>query len=207
MSWIYFISNDNKYRYALGEVRDDTQKLLFCFGINPSTATPEKLDPTARRIQKIALEHGYDSWIILNVCAQRATLPNDMNNTQDLPMHQENLKIITELLNKYVARADILFAYGDLIEKKDYLKKNLCQIINIAKKSGYNERCYCLGKTKSENARHPLYQKTSTPFTPYSLDGHSYSELIVLEDNKCAVRQCSDGGELISEVFGVLKSK
>jgi hypothetical protein len=96
MSWVYYNSSNNEYRYALGEVQDRPNRLLFCFGINPSTATPQKLDPTARRIEKIATEHGYDSWILLNICAQRATDPNAMNEEQDLAQHKEHIDIIVD---------------------------------------------------------------------------------------------------------------
>ena len=207
MSWIYYTTSDNKYRYALGEVQDNYNKILFCFGINPSKATPQKLDPTAKRIQRFAKEHGYDSWIVLNVCAQRATKPNDMEETQNLILHKENLEIITELLNKYSLCSDILFAYGDLICKRTYLKKNLCEIINIIKTTNYGGNCYCLGKTKAGNARHPLYQKIDTQFVLFSLDDHTYSEMIYLEDNKCVIRECDETGDLILETFGVSKSK
>ena len=169
MGWIYHISSDDKYRFALGEIEDNPTRILFCFGINPSKATPQKLDPTATRIKKLAKEHGYDSWIILNVCAQRATEPNDMLEEQNEILHKENLKIITDLLKQYAFCSDILFAYGDLINKRPYLNKNLCEIINIIKTGSYGGNCYCLGKTKSGNARHPLYQKTTTPFVSYSI--------------------------------------
>ena len=205
MSWIYYATNDNKYRYALGEVQDNFVKILFCFGINPSKATPQKLDPTAKRIQRIAKEHGYDSWIILNVCAQRATEPNDMLEEQNEILHKENLKIITDLLKRYALCSDILFAYGDLISKRPYLDKNLCEIINIIKTENYGGNCYCLGKTKSGNARHPLYQKKDTPFVPFSLDGHTYTEIFYLEDNKCVIRECAESENLISEVWGICK--
>ena len=206
MRWIYHISNDDRYRYALGEIQDKPSKLLFVFGINPSKATPEKLDPTARRVQLIAKEHGYDSWIILNVSAQRATNPNDMFETQEA-QNKDNLENIMTLLNEYCEYSDILFAYGDLIGKRDYLKKNLCEIISTIKTNEYKGNCYCLGKTKKGNARHPLYQKVSTSFVPYSLDGHTYSEIFSLEDGRCAIRECSDNGDLISEVFGICNSK
>ena len=207
MSWIYYTTSDDKYRYALGEVKDNSNKILFCFGVNPSKATPQKLDPTAKRIQRIAKEHGYDSWIVLNVCAQRATDPNDMEETQNLILHEENLAIISELLNKYSVCSDILFAYGDLISKRNYLKKNLCEIINIIKTNNYGGNCYCLGKTKLGNARHPLYQKIDTQFVPFSLEDHTYSEFFYLEDSKCVIREYAENGELILETFGVCKSK
>ena len=204
MSWIYYTRN-NEYRYALGDVQENANRVLFCFGINPSKATPQELDPTAKRIQRIAEAHGYDSWIILNVCAQRATEPNDMLEEQNEILHKENLKIITDLLKQYALCSDILFAYGDLINKRPYLSKNLCEIINIIKKENYGGNCYCLGKTKSKNARHPLYQKIDTPFVPFSLDGHTYTEMFYLEDNKCVIRECAENGNLISEICGICK--
>lgn len=206
MSWIYYTTSNNEYRYALGEVQENANRVLFCFGINPSEATPQKLDPTAKRIQRIAAEHGYDSWIVLNVCAQRATKPNDMLDEQNLILHKENLNIITDILNQYSWRSDILFAYGDLIGKRPYLKKNLCEIINIIKSTNYHGNCYCLGNTKSGNARHPLYQKIDTPFVPFSLDGHTYSEMFYLKDNKCVIRECAENGALIRETLGICKS-
>ena len=207
MSWIHYNTNDNKYRYALGEIKENYDSILICFGINPSEATPEKLDPTTKRIKKIALEHGYDSWIILNICAQRATNPNKMDEEQNLILHNDNLSIITNLLSNYSHCSDILFAYGDLISKKYYLKKNLCEIINIIKTTDYIGNCYCLGTTKAGHARHPLYQKKATPFVPFSLDGHTYSEFSCSEDNSCIIRLYSEKGDLISETLGIRKSK
>ena len=207
MSWIYYTTSNNEYRYALGEVQENANRVLFCFGINPSKATPQKLDPTAKRIQRIAAEHGYDSWIILNICAQRATDPNDIFEKQNINLHTENLRIITELFSRYSLCSDILFAYGDLINKRPYLKKNLCEIINIIKTQNYGGNCYCLGKTKSENPRHPLYQKIDASFVPFSLDDHTYTEMFCLKDNKCVIRECAENGELISETWGFCNSK
>ena len=201
MSWIYYTTEDNEYRYALGEVQETANRILFCFGINPSTATPQELDPTAKRIQRIAAEHGYDSWLVLNICAQRATEPNDMLEEQNIVLHKENLSVIKSLLTQYSQRSDIL------INKRPYLKKNLCEIISIIKAENYGGNCYCLGKTKSENARHPLYQKIDTPFVPFSLDGHTYTELFYLEDNKCVIRECAESGELIRETWGICAPK
>ena len=194
MSWLYYNSPDNEYRYALGDVQPMPSKLLLCFGINPSKATPTKLDPTAKRIEKIAKEHGYDSWIILNLCPKRTTDPNGMEESQATIPHKENLEIITKLLNEYCELSDILFAYGDLIEKRSYLKKNLFEIINVIKASKHNGNYYCLGKTKAGNPRHPLYQKTSTSFVPYSLEVHTYSQITFLQDNRCAIGEYSESG-------------
>jgi len=72
---IYSKSPDNKYRYALGT---KGKKTLYCFGINPSTATPEKYDPTVTRVKKVALKNGFDSVVMLNIYPLRATNPDDL---------------------------------------------------------------------------------------------------------------------------------
>lgn len=203
MNWIYIKTSDDKYRYALGEVSEQPTKILFCFGINPSTATPQKLDPTAMRIKQIAKAHGYDSWIILNVCAERSTNPNKISTIQDTNLQQENLKTISNLLEKYNECSDILFAYGNLINKRPYLRKNLCEIVSVIKAKKYKGCCYCLGKTKDGNAKHPLYQKIDTTFVPYSLENHTYSELFTVDDKICVIRVCSAEGDLIREVWGI----
>jgi len=64
VEWIYVNNDDNSIRYALGT---KGKKTLFCFGINPSTAEPNNLDNTLKKVQKIALNNGYDSWLMLNV--------------------------------------------------------------------------------------------------------------------------------------------
>ena len=44
-----------RVRYVLGEQFDTScKKVLVCLGINPSTAIPEQLDPTLKRVQKYA---------------------------------------------------------------------------------------------------------------------------------------------------------
>lgn len=51
---------------------------LVCFGINPSTAVPNALDPTLKRVRRFAAENGYDSWTMLNVYPQIATNPKTL---------------------------------------------------------------------------------------------------------------------------------
>ena len=45
--WIYVNNDDNTSRYVLGTKGD---KPVFCFGINPSTAEPNNLDPTLKML-------------------------------------------------------------------------------------------------------------------------------------------------------------
>ena len=68
--WLYAPNFYSEYRYILGT---RGQKPLICIGINPSTAQPDDLDNTLKSVQRIALGNGYDSFLMFNVYAQRAT--------------------------------------------------------------------------------------------------------------------------------------
>ena len=59
MEWIYENNEDNSARFVLGQVLNPTEKTLLCFGINPSTACPEKLDSTIRKIISICNYNGH----------------------------------------------------------------------------------------------------------------------------------------------------
>jgi len=79
MNWIYDTNEDNSARFTLGEYEDFISKTLICFGINPSTATPEKLDNTIIKIKLFAKNNNYKNWIALNIYPQRATNPEDLH--------------------------------------------------------------------------------------------------------------------------------
>ena len=65
---------------------------LITIGINPSTAEPEKMDNTMKSVERIAMGNGFDSFIMFNVYAQRATDPNQMNKEINPMLHKENMR-------------------------------------------------------------------------------------------------------------------
>ena len=73
--WLYAPNFYSEYRYILGTRGSNP---LICIGINPSTAKPDDLDNTLKSVERIALGNGFDSFIMFNVYAQRATNPDDM---------------------------------------------------------------------------------------------------------------------------------
>jgi len=93
--WLYVPDFYTKYRYILGTAGDNP---LICIGINPSTAAPDDLDNTLKSVSRIAEGNGYDSWIMFNVYAQRATRPDDMDGELNAPMHRENMKAFEYIL-------------------------------------------------------------------------------------------------------------
>ena len=86
--WLYVPDFYADYRYILGT---RGARPLICIGINPSTAAPGALDPTLKSVERIALQNGYDSFIMFNVYAQRATRPQDMEREMNPLLHRENM--------------------------------------------------------------------------------------------------------------------
>ena len=95
INWIYKKTKDNEARFVLGT---KGSKTLICFGVNPSTATPKKLDPTLTRVRNFSKNLNYDSWIMLNIYPQRAIKPNNLDRKNNKKYHKENLKHIEQIL-------------------------------------------------------------------------------------------------------------
>ena len=83
--WIYVPNEYVDYRYILGTRGENP---LICIGINPSTAKPDDLDNTLKSVERTARFNGYDSFIMFNVYAQRATNPNDMDSCNNEFLHK-----------------------------------------------------------------------------------------------------------------------
>ena len=93
---------------------------------------------------------------MLNIYPQRATNPDDLHNIADEQIIKRNLEIISQNLDIF-KESDILFAYGNLISKRKYLKGCLTQITELLK--GKDKKIYIIKLTKEGNPVHPLYQK------------------------------------------------
>ncbi len=154
--WIYYNDRKNKVRYVLGTKGNNT---ILCFGANPSTATPGNLDNTLKSVERLAKNNGYDSWIMMNIYPQRATNPNDIHFEIDYSIHQKNLEFIEVILKNKIR--DIWAAWGNLIEKRKFLKHCLKDIYMLTTK--YNCNWLTIGKiTKKGHPRHPLYLKSTS---------------------------------------------
>ena len=166
MTWLYKTDNNNTARFTLGEYNNALGKTLICLGINPSTATPNALDPTLKKVKNIATYHNYKNWVMINVYPQRATNPKYLHINCNTQLHSENLDEIKDLLNAF-KNCDILFAYGDLINIRPYLKNCLIDILSIISSVGFAGQKMCIKRTKKGNPVHPLYQKFDSKLLPY----------------------------------------
>ncbi|MBR3640980.1 MAG: DUF1643 domain-containing protein [Oscillibacter sp.] len=165
--WLYVPNSYSEYRYVLGTRGKNP---LICIGINPSTAAPDALDPTLQSVQRIALSNGYDSFLMFNVYAQRATRPDDMEKTYNETLHAENRKALRYLLSLSPAPS-VWAAWGNLIEKRPYLMNCVRDFVADARAAG--AKWYIAGPPlKSGHPHHPLYLKADTPLIPFDAEGY-----------------------------------
>ena len=163
--WLYAPNFYSEYRYILGT---RGQKPLICIGINPSTAQPDDLDNTLKSVQRIALGNGYDSFLMFNVYAQRATDPDAMEKVCNPLLHRENMEAFRYLLSLSDSPA-IWAAWGAVIEKRGYLKDCLRDMLDIGRK--YGAQWYCAGAiTKKGHPHHPLYLRKDEKLRPFDVE-------------------------------------
>ena len=163
--WLYAPNFYSEYRYILGT---RGQKPLICIGINPSTAQPDDLDNTLKSVQRIALGNGYDSFLMFNVYAQRATDPDAMEKVCNPLLHRENMEAFRYVLSLSDSPA-IWAAWGAVIEKRSYLKDCVRDMLDIGRK--YGAQWYCAGAiTKKGHPHHPLYLRKDEKLRPFDVE-------------------------------------
>ena len=168
--WLYVPDRYLDYRYILGT---RGKHPLICIGINPSTAEPENLDPTLKSVERIALGHGFDSFLMFNVYAQRATRPNDMEKSCNERLHRENMKAFEYILR--LSEAPVVWAaWGTIITQRAYLADCLRDMIDLGER--YDARWVSAGarSKKGGHPHHPLYLKKDSPLEAF--DVRQYQE-------------------------------
>ena len=163
--WIYVPDTYEEYRYLLGTVGT---KPLVCIGINPSTAHPDHLDNTLKSVERIAYANGYDSFIMVNVYAQRATDPKDMEKVCNLALHRENCAGLRYALERTSSGIPAIWAaWGAIIKTRPYLFDCVEDMIRVGGECGAQ---WFTAGTRSKNGghpHHPLYLRRDTPLDPF----------------------------------------
>ena len=171
-AWLYAPSTFLPYRYVLGT---RGQNPLVCIGINPSTADPLRLDPTLQSVERIARNNGFDGFMMLNVYAQRATVPTDLDKACNLLLHRENMAAFRHVLSLCGGIPTVWAGWGTLIEKRPYLYDCLRDMIAVGQE--YGARWITAGKrSKAGHPHHPLYLRADSPLDDFDVEAYLYAE-------------------------------
>ena len=162
--WLYAPNFYSEYRYILGTRGKNP---LICIGINPSTAEPDNLDNTLKSVERIAQGNGFDSFIMFNVYAQRATNPDDMESRLNRRLHEENMKAFRYILS-ISPNPTVWAAWGTIIEKRDYLAECVADMVLIGNE--YGASWVCAGAiSKKGHPHHPLYLRKDEKIRPFDV--------------------------------------
>ena len=165
-AWLYAPTTFLPYRYVLGK---RCQNPLICIGINPSTADPTRLDPTLQSVDRIARNNGFDGFMMMNVYAQRATVPNDLDRDCNQRLHAENLAAFRHVLSLCDGTPTIWAGWGTLIEKRPYLFQCLRDMIAVGEE--YGARWVSFGaRSKAGHPHHPLYLRADSPMETFDME-------------------------------------
>lgn len=168
--WMYVPDFYSEYRYILGTRGEDP---LICIGVNPSTAAPDALDNTLKSVARIAQGNGFDSWVMFNVYAQRATRPDDMDRACNQALHRENLKAFEYVLSRVGRghRPAVWAAWGAVIEKRGYLPRCVADLVEVGRR--YDARWLKAGRCSVKgHPHHPLYLRRDTPVEPFDVEDY-----------------------------------
>ena len=167
-AWIYVPDFYTEYRYILGTRGKNP---LICIGVNPSTAEPGNLDNTLKSVQRIAAGNGYDSFIMFNVYAQRATRPDDMDRERNEQLHRENMRAFAYVLSQAGEgyRPAVWAAWGAVIEKRAYLPDCVRDMVSVGRR--FDAQWLCAGKRSVKgHPHHPLYLRKDEKTVPFDVE-------------------------------------
>lgn len=165
--WLYVPNTYQEYRYILAT---RGERPLICVGVNPSTAAPGDLDNTLKSVERVALYNGFDSFIMFNVYAQRATRPQDMERQRNEALHRENMAAFAYALSLSPSPA-VWAAWGTVIEQRDYLPECVRDMIAVG--GEYGARWFTAGKrSKKGHPHHPLYLRKDEKLKPFDVEGY-----------------------------------
>lgn len=150
---------EGHYRYRLNRIWDAGSGPIARFiGLNPSTATELDDDPTIRRCIDFSKRWGCGGLIMLNLFAWRSTDPRGLRNTRH-PVGILNDYYLA--MNVGAARDGITPVVCCWGNHGGRLLRGHQVTPMLRHESG--DRLQCLGVTKQDHPKHPLYLKATTP--------------------------------------------
>jgi len=150
-------SDCREYRYTLWRCWGPQWPLHYCMfiGLNPSTADENEDDPTIRRCKAFAHREGFQSMVMTNLFAYRATDPKVMK-AQINAVGDMNDQALLETAKD---AGLIIAAWGTHggHDKRDVVVRQMLE----------NRGLKCLGTTQQGFPKHPLYLRADAPLLTY----------------------------------------
>lgn len=153
-----WISECERYRYALHRWWEPDRTRLTFVMLNPSTADAELDDPTIRRCLGFARTLGFDGVRVFNLYAYRATKPADLWLADEPTGGVRNDDLLREVLRQ--AKNQLVIAAWGANAKPE-------RVAEFMSWRG-SEHVHALGLTKAGAPRHPLYLRADAQPVRYS---------------------------------------
>ena len=164
---IYSNAQADAWRFTLGKAG---KRILLTVGLNPSTATSEKSDPTVARVQQIAGDNGFDGFVMLNLYPVRGT------NFRKLPSEVDTVAFTLNLerIDSVVAaekRPTVWAAWGDSILHHTFFVDACIELfVRLGK---YDVNWLHVGDmTLLGHPRHPSRARYAWSFAPLAVESY-----------------------------------
>lgn len=150
-------SECERYRYVLDYHFGVGTRTVAFVGLNPSTATEKKLDPTLTRCRNFAESWGYDGFTMLNLFAWRDTDPRKMKAKGGAAIGELNDKFIASV----VASCEIaVCCWGN---HGAFMNRSKEVLLLLEPQNG---KLKCFRTTKEAQPVHPLYLSSRSTLQP-----------------------------------------
>lgn len=148
-------SEDNRFRFALWRIWDDSLAALLFIGLNPSRAGDVQDDPTVRRLIGFAKSWGYGGLFVANLSAFVTPDPKELWPCLELSktMNDAAIKLMRILCGAAVV------GWGHFGKDAGTRPAEVLALIG--------KPVYCMGTTKDGEPKHPLYLRADTQMKLY----------------------------------------
>lgn len=158
-------SPEQAYRYRLWRQWDPSLPWCLFIMLNPSTADERVLDPTVRKCVGYSKRWGYGGLMVGNIFAYRSTDPRGLYTFSE-PVGPSNDRHLAEMTR---LAAVVVCAWGNHGVYRDR-GAAVMQMLRAHYAGMFPTMVACLGVTKTEQPRHPLYLPDHTPRIPYTTE-------------------------------------
>ena len=149
------LSENERYRYTLSRLWDDSLPIVVFVMLNPSTADARTDDPTIRRCIHFAKSWGWGGFMVVNLFAYRATKPAVLKRAEN-PIGVEN--------DNHICRTLVLENVGDVVcawgANGGHMRRD-AEVLELIHECGFQPKAMGLTQ-KNRHPRHPLYLKNDT---------------------------------------------